>query len=374
MVCPVLLEPVPTMTRLPAAAQTRVIVSMTACFSSSSSEEASPVVPSATMPATPAPRYSPQRRSIAAVSTAPAASNGVISGTHTPRRSRSLVMRRAYSPAVDGSRRRRSSPCTFPAVPFWLQVLLTLLVGFATGVLSGMFGIGGAVVSTPAIRALGATALQAVGSTLPSILPSSVSGSLRYRREGLIRNRVVAWTAAFGVPASIIGSRLSEAVPGNGHVLMLLTAALVAYTGYRTAFPTERTLERGADGLHDQWWTLAIIGVAAGGLSGLLGIGGGILMVPAFSAWVGMPLKETIATSLACVGIFAIPGTLAHWYLGHIDWTFAGALAVGVIPGARIGAHFTINASDRLLRYSVGAALGIIALIYGVSEALAWIS
>ena len=67
-------------------------------------------------------------------------------------------------------------------------------------------------------------------------------------------------------------------------------------------------------------------------------------MVPAFSAWVGMPLKETIATSLACVGIFAIPGTLTHWYLGHIDWTFAVALAVGVIPGARIGAHFTINA------------------------------
>ena len=47
-------------------------------------------------------------------------------------------------------------------------------------------------------------------------------------------------------------------------------------------------------------------------LSGLLGIGGGILMVPAFSAWVGLPLKETIATSLACVGVFAVPGTITH--------------------------------------------------------------
>ena len=96
----------------------------------------------------------------------------------------------------------------------------------------------------------------------------------------------------------------------------------------------------------------AIIGMAAGVLSGLLGIGGGILMVPAFSAWVGLPLKETIATSLACVGIFAIPGTITHAYLGHIDWTFAVALAVGVIPGAQIGAHFTINADDRTLRYT----------------------
>ncbi len=74
-------------------------------------------------------------------------------------------------------------------------------------------------------------------------------------------------------------------------------------------------------------------------LSGLLGIGGGILMVPAFSAWVGLPLKETIATSLACVGIFAVPGTITHAFQGDINWSFAVALAIGVIPGAQIGAR-----------------------------------
>jgi uncharacterized membrane protein YfcA len=260
-------------------------------------------------------------------------------------------------------------PSTVAAVSTTLQVLLTLLVGFVTGVLSGMFGIGGAVVSTPAIRALGATALEAVGSTLPSVLPSSISGSLRYQREHMILGRVVAWVAPFGVVASVAGSRLSESVPGNGHALMLLTAALVAYTAYRTAIPNARALERAS--MRDEWWRLAVIGFAAGGLSGLLGVGGGILMVPAFSTWVGIPLKETIATSLACVGIFAIPGTLTHWYLGHIDWAFAIPLAIGVIPGAQIGAHFTITASDRRLRYTVGAALGIISVVYAIGELIA---
>ena len=75
-----------------------------------------------------------------------------------------------------------------------------------------------------------------------------------------------------------------------------------------------------------------------------------------------MPLKETIATSLACVGIFAIPGTITHAFQDDIDWTFAIALAVGVIPGARIGAQFTIAADDKTLRYTVGTALGIIAV------------
>jgi uncharacterized membrane protein YfcA len=258
-------------------------------------------------------------------------------------------------------------------VPPWLEFAITVLFGVLTGILSGMFGIGGAVVSTPAIRALGATALEAVGSTLPSILPSSISGSVRYRRENMILGHVALVTCIFGVPASVIGSRLSGAVPGNGHALMIATALLVGYTGYRTAFPSDRELQRVGAPINDEWWRLAVIGVAAGALSGLLGIGGGILMVPAFSAWVGIPLKETIATSLVCVGIFAIPGTLTHWYLGHIDWTFAIALAIGVIPGAQIGAHFTINAADRMLRYSVGAALGIIATIYCVGEVLALI-
>jgi uncharacterized membrane protein YfcA len=258
-------------------------------------------------------------------------------------------------------------------VPLGLEIAITVLVGVATGVLSGMFGIGGAVVSTPAIRALGATALQAIGSTLPSILPSSIAGSLRYRHENMILPRVVLFTSAFGVPASIAGSRLSDTVPGNGHALMILTAVLVAYTGWRTAFPSTRTLERAGTPMKDEWWRLATIGVAAGALSGLLGVGGGIIMVPAFSNWVGMPLKPTIATSLSCVGIFAIPGTLTHWYLGHIDWTFAIALSIGVIPGARIGAHFTINAADRVLRYFVGTALGVISLVYGIGEAVALI-
>jgi uncharacterized membrane protein YfcA len=283
-------------------------------------------------------------------------------------------MRRAYF--VGQPRLWAISPTVreyVPEVPLWAEIAITLLVGVATGVLSGMFGIGGAVVSTPAIRALGATALQAIGSTLPSILPSSISGSLRYRREQMILPRVVVITSLFGAPASVVGSRLSGAVPGNGHALMILTAALVAYTAYRTAFPTVRTLERSGLPLQDEPWRLALIGVAAGALSGLLGIGGGILMVPAFSAWVGIPLKETIATSLACVGIFAIPGTLTHWYLGHIDWTFAAALSIGVIPGARLGARFTINAADKMLRYSVGAALGIISLVYGIGEVVALI-
>ena len=82
--------------------------------------------------------------------------------------------------------------------------------------MSASFGVGGAVISTPAIRVLGASAFVAVGTTLPSILPSAASGTARYVREHLVDWEVVRWTAPIGVVASIAGSLLSHAVPGHG--------------------------------------------------------------------------------------------------------------------------------------------------------------
>ena len=116
-----------------------------------------------------------------------------------------------------------------------LRDALTLLLGFATGVLSALFGIGGAIVSNPGLRALGAAPLVAVGTTLPSILPGAISGTLRYRREGLVDWRLVTPAAAAGLLAVVGGSLLSHAVPGEGHLLLLLIAVLLAFTAWRTA-------------------------------------------------------------------------------------------------------------------------------------------
>jgi uncharacterized protein len=272
------------------------------------------------------------------------------------------------------------------------QTILTLAAGFATGVLSGMFGVGGAVLSNPAIRALGATPLESVGSTLPSIIPSAISGSLRYRRERLIIGRVALWTSAVGLVASVGGALLAGTVPGNGHVLLVLIAGLLAFTACRLArvprpspapvaarFPVEADLEVSSASEEERsspWdrrtetWRLAAIGLAAGGLSGLLGIGGGVLMVPAFTGWVRLTIKEAVATSLVCVGVLAVPGTITHAVLGNVDWAFAIPLAIAVIPGAQLGAHLAIRASARSLRLAVAIVLGLIAVAYATGEIL----
>ena len=262
-----------------------------------------------------------------------------------------------------------------------LRIALTLAAGVVTGILSGMFGIGGAVISNPSLRALGATPIEAVGSTLPSIIPSALSGGLRYHRAGLLRIHVFRWVAPVGAAASVAGALSSDQVPGDGHLLTIAVALLMAYTAARTArqrvaVPPEAEgdtemvmLETGV--VHEEPWRLVVIGLAAGFFSGLLGIGGGLLMVPLFSGWLKIPLKETIATSLSCVAIIAIPGMITHAVQGHIVWSLAIPLAIGTIPGARIGAGLTIRADDRRLRVLVAFALGTLGVIYAVEEFVA---
>lgn len=259
--------------------------------------------------------------------------------------------------------------------------VLTAGLGVATGVLSGLFGVGGAVISTPGIRALGASAAIAIGTTLPSIIPGAASGTMRYAREGLVDRQAVAATAPIGVAAAVAGAALTEVVPGDGHLLMLLTAALLGFSAWRmarSAPPTPPAPAPESDAEVAEAPThppvpaptrrYVAIGALAGLLSGLLGIGGGIVMVPGYTQWTGMAVKRAIGTSLACVALFAVPGTLTHAALDNIDWRFALVLALGVVPGARLGAALTVAADDRRLRLVVAAFLGLTAALYAGGE------
>ncbi len=268
------------------------------------------------------------------------------------------------------------------------DVAAAIVVGLLSGVLSGMFGVGGAVVTTPGIRALGASPIEAVGSTLPAIIPGSISGSWRYHREGLVEWRTALTCGLVGSSFAVAGGELSDHV--NAHYLMLVTAALVLYTGLRNiadaraaAAVAERQREAAvvpsapapavtAPAAPPTRTTslavIAVIGAAAGLLAGLLGVGGGILMVPAFTAILRMPPKQAVGTSLVGVAIFSVPATITHMLLGHIHWGYALCLVVGVVPGAQLGARYTITGSERRLRLLMGTFFTVIAVVYAVAE------
>lgn len=249
-----------------------------------------------------------------------------------------------------------------------LQWILGVIVGFVAGVLSGLFGVGGGVVTTPAVNALlGGTAIQAVATPLPVIFPTSLVGAYTYARAGEASFRAAKWAVGPGVAGAVLGAYLTELV--NAHLLLVVTSGLIGWTavevirGRQPRTPWEKGATPG--------WKYSAIGLVAGFVSGLLGVGGGIVMVPAFTALIGMPLKRALGTSLVVISALVVPGTLVHWSLGHIDWAIFLALTIGVVPGARIGARFALSTGESTLHVAVGAFLLAIALTYGIAETIA---
>jgi uncharacterized membrane protein YfcA len=265
-----------------------------------------------------------------------------------------------------------------------LRDALTVVLGLATGLLSGLFGVGGGVISQPGMRLLGLEPLIVIGTALPVIIPGAASGARRYVLEGLVRWPAVMATVPAGLVAAVGGSVAAEHVPGEGHLLQLATAGLLGLSSWRMgrvptrAIADEPLAETDAPEAPVGRWAVlpprdllpryVAIGLLSGGLSGLLGIGGGVIMVPAFVALAGLEVKAAIATSLVCVGAFAVPGTITHVVLDHVDWRVVAALVAGVIPGARLGAALTIRTADRRLRVTVASFLGLTAVVYAAGE------
>jgi len=247
------------------------------------------------------------------------------------------------------------------------EFMFTILVGFAAGFLSGAFGIGGGVVTTPAIRLLLEQSSDiSLGTPLPVIFPSAVVGGYNYWRAGKVAKRVFFYCSLFGLFGTVIGSLITGFI--DTRYIMIITALLIIYLAYRTfATATGKDpyglLEEESEPYHAPVWKLVLIGIAAGFFSGFLGLGGGVILVPAFFFILHMSVKECMGTSLVVIAVLAVPGTVIHSFLGHVDWSLVLAMTIGVMPGAFVGSYFTLQARNRrvLLLFSFFLmAIGII--------------
>lgn len=239
----------------------------------------------------------------------------------------------------------------------------SFLIGAVSGVLSGAFGIGGGIVTTPAIRLiLKAPALVAVGTPLPVIIPGALTGAWTYLRRDLVDVRAATTVGVVGSIASIVGAWLSKLAGGSA--VMLATAALIVYVAADTAVWAAKK-SRGHHGQRPAAPAVprvATIGLAAGLYSGFLGLGGGFVIVPLLTRWLGFDMKRAVGTSLLSVAILAIPGSVAHYLLGHIDPKIALGLAVGVVPGAAVGSRLTVLARETAVRYAFAVMLVCVAV------------
>lgn len=245
------------------------------------------------------------------------------------------------------------------------DVVIGVGIGLVSGVLAGLFGVGGGIVMTPGVQILlGAPAIVALATPLPAIFPTAVAGAVTYARRGEIDTRAAAWLAGPGLAGAVLGAWLTEWI--DTALLLLATAILLGWQAVRILrAPTAPRDESNAEPTSTMF---AAVGVLAGFVSGLLGIGGGLVMVPALAGWLGMPLKRTLGTSLLAIAALVVPGTIVHAALGHIDVGIFLVLTAGAVPGARLGAGVALGVRERTLRLSVGGFLLAVALVYAARQ------
>lgn len=274
--------------------------------------------------------------------------------------------------AVHDGERQALHSTTHPCVT---DALVAILLGIVIGVFSGLFGIGGSSISTPLLRVtLGTAPLIALGSPLPVTIPTAIAGGVVYHRAGLINRRIVVWTVGAAVPTVVAGSLLTAIVPP--HVLMLLVGASVVFVGIRLYGSQPVTDAGGMPAVDPRWLEPSVgllIAIAApvGFLSGLLANGGGFLLVPAFVLLLGARVRQAAATSLPCVAAMAVPGTIVHAALGHIDWLLTLELTVGVIPATYGAARVSIWLQHIRLRKPFAVFTVVFGVYFFIRELLA---
>ena len=249
-----------------------------------------------------------------------------------------------------------------------LQILLgALLIGAGVGFLSGAFGKGGAAVSTPLLHALGVPAFVAIASPLPATIPSTLLASRRYARAGHVDPQVLRIGVIVGLPLTALGAFLTRWI--GGEPLVLATDAILLVLSLRVLLVAHASAPIDESGTTDpanaeshrvsRTHTVGVVAVAAIA-SGLLGNSGGFILAPLFMNVLRMPVRRALGTSLALAAVLAVPGTIVHAWLGHIDWSLSLVFGLASVPFATLGAAAALRVRERSLTLAYGFGIAML--------------
>jgi uncharacterized membrane protein YfcA len=234
------------------------------------------------------------------------------------------------------------------------------LIGLGVGFLSGAFGKGGSALATPLLHAIGVPAIFAIASPLPATIPSTLIAGRTYARAGNVDRRVLRLGLPIGIPATIAGALITRWIPGGP--LIVATDVVVLVFGIRILLLRNSIPDNNVERVTTSR-VLMVVGIVAF-VSSMLGNSGGLLLAPLFISALGLPIHRAFGTSLVLATCLAIPGTIVHAYLGHIDWTITLAFGCAAVPAASAGAQLALRTRARSLTLAYG--MGITTLAGGL--------
>ena len=249
------------------------------------------------------------------------------------------------------------------------HLLAGLGTGLCGGLLSGLFGVGGGIVMVPLLGLiLGLDQHRAQGATLAAmLLPTGLPAVLQYRKRGIASSvplvGVLVLAFLFGIYG---GSLVANRIPSDA--LRWGYASFLVFLAVRTFLrPEQATVDRGAEpfDLAGLWtWGLPI-GLLAGVVSGLTGLGGAVVVIPLLAAKFRMTQHEAQLTSLMMLlPPIGLPGVYVYAKAqGGLPWLVIGGVALGFAVGALAGARVATRIQGAKLKQIYAGIVLLMALL-----------
>lgn len=281
-----------------------------------------------------------------------------------------------------------------PIAEMSVDAFLLVGIGFGVGWLSGLFGVGGGFLLTPALLLLGIPAPVAVASGANQVLGASTSGMIAQSRRGNVDWVMGAVLVAGGLLGSVIGIQLFALLRGAGlvdAVVSIFYVVVLGSVGSLMVMESLRAILRRSTQaparLHQHFWMHGLpfklrfrksrlfisvippllVGAGIGLLSAIMGVGGGFMLVPAMIYLLGIPTAVVIGTSLfQVVCVTSAVTIMSAWQLGSVDIVLTLLLLGGGVAGAQFGAQM----GGRLRGEETRALLGM--LVLSVAAMLFW--
>ncbi|SHG41914.1 sulfite exporter TauE/SafE family protein [Ornithinibacillus halophilus] len=261
--------------------------------------------------------------------------------------------------------------------------LICIIIGILTAFIGSLIGLGGGVILVPSLLLLHelssdfswATPQAIVGISLITMIFTSLSSSISYFKKGRVDYKAGLLFLFGSIPGSMFGSWLNQFIETDAFLLYfgILTILISMLFFIKRNPPAILQNSTGKsirtfhlDGKTYRYtinkWLAFFLSLLVGILSGLFGIGGGSIMVPAMILLFGFPVHIAAATSMFMIVFVSIIGASTHITLGHIEWEYV----LFFLPGAWIGGKLGAKTNQLLKGNTLEWILRIILVVIGI--------
>lgn len=283
-------------------------------------------------------------------------------------------------------------PVYLPIANLSVNGLLIVALGFLTGILSGLFGVGGGFLTTPLLIFYGIPPTVAAASAATQVTGASVSGVFAHSRRGGVDYRMGGVMVGGGIIGAMFGALLFRFFQAIGQIdvvinilyvimlgaigiLMLREALDALLPGRKEARQVPKRRHHPvvaalpirwrfySSGLYISPLAPLFLGVIVGILTMLMGVGGGFILVPAMLYILGMSGNVVVGTSLFQILFVTMATTMMHAMTTKaVDIVLAGLLLLGSVMGAQFGTQIALKARPELLRLVLASIVLVVAL------------